>query len=236
MTKEVGLPETEIKAIFDRIAPVYDQLNNWLSLGQHRIWKLMTVKWSGPSSGDLGLDLCCGSGDLTYLLAKQIGKNGQVIGVDFSPKQLAIASQRASQEYPDCPISWIEADILNLPFEDNYFDCATMGYGLRNVTDISRCLEELHRVLKVGAASAILDFNHPDLFYIREFQKWYLEDVVVSTAKYFGLTEEYTYINPSLDRFPTGEQQVKLAYSAGFSAATHYPIAGGLMGVLVVKK
>jgi demethylmenaquinone methyltransferase/2-methoxy-6-polyprenyl-1,4-benzoquinol methylase len=236
MTKEVGLSETEIKAIFDRIAPVYDQLNNWLSFGQHRIWKLMTVKWSEPSSGDVGLDLCCGSGDLTHLLAKQIGKNGQVMGVDFSPKQLAIASQRVSQKYPDYPIGWVEADILNLPFEDNHFDCATMGYGLRNVTDIPRCLEELHRVLRVGAKAAILDFNHPDLFYLREFQKWYLENVVVSTAKYLGLTEEYTYINLSLERFPCREQQIELAHSVGFSAATHYPIAGGLMGVLVVKK
>jgi demethylmenaquinone methyltransferase/2-methoxy-6-polyprenyl-1,4-benzoquinol methylase len=236
MIEETVSPDKEIKAIFDRIAPVYDQLNNWLSFGQHRIWKSMAVKWSEPIVGGRGLDLCCGSGDLTELLAKQIGKNGEVIGVDFSPKQLATAKARASQEYPNYPINWIEADVLNLPFENNYFDCATMGYGLRNVTDIPLCLKELHRVLRVGAKAAILDFNHPDTFYLKYFQKWYLDNIVVSTARYFGLTEEYNYINPSLDRFPTGRQQIKLGYEAGFSSAIHYPIANDLMGVLVLKK
>lgn len=236
MIKEAAPPETEIKAIFDRIAPVYDKLNNWLSFGQHRIWKLMAVKWSEPKVGGRGLDLCCGSGDLTCLLAKQVGKHGEVIGVDFSPKQLATAKTRASEEYPQYSISWVEGDVLNLPFENDYFDCATMGYGLRNVTDIPRCLQELHRVLKVGAKAAILDFNHPDTFYLKQFQQWYLDNIVVPTAKYFGLTEEYRYINPSLERFPTGQQQIKLGYAAGFSQAIHYPIANSLMGVLVLTK
>ena len=141
MTDETFLPSSEIKALFDRIAPVYDQLNNWLSLGQHRIWKLMAVKWSNPSPGDVGLDLCCGSGDLAQLLARQVGATGHVTGVDFSAEQLAIARQRASVQFPRLPLSWVEADALNLPFDDSYFDCATMGYGLRNVTDILRCLQ-----------------------------------------------------------------------------------------------
>ncbi len=236
MTNETFLPSSEIKALFDRIAPVYDQLNNWLSLGQHRIWKLMAVKWSNPSPGDVGLDLCCGSGDLAQLLARQVGITGQVTGVDFSAEQLAIARQRASVQFPRLPLSWVEADALNLPFDDSYFDCATMGYGLRNVTDIPRCLQELHRVLKPGAKAAILDFHRPSQLPLRIFQQWYLQTVVVPTAQRFGLTEEYAYINPSLERFPTGSEQVKLANDAGFAAATHYPIAGGMMGILVLTK
>ncbi len=236
MTNEALLPSSEIKALFDRIAPVYDQLNNWLSLGQHRIWKLMAVKWSNPSPGDLGLDLCCGSGDLAQLLARQVGATGHVTGVDFSVEQLAIARQRASVQFPRLPLSWVEADALNLPFDDSYFDCATMGYGLRNVTDIPRCLQELHRVLKPGAKAAILDFHRPSQLPLRVFQQWYLQTIVVPTAQRFGLTEEYAYINPSLERFPTGSEQVKLANDAGFAAATHYPIAGGMMGILVLTK
>ncbi len=236
MTNEAFLPSSEIKALFDRIAPVYDQLNNWLSLGQHRIWKLMAVKWSNPSPGDVGLDLCCGSGDLAQLLARQVGATGHVTGVDFSAEQLAIARQRASVQFPRLPLSWVEADALNLPFDDSYFDCATMGYGLRNVTDIPRCLQELHRVLKPGAKAAILDFHRPSQLTLRAFQQWYLQTIVVPTAQRFGLTEEYAYINPSLERFPTGSEQVKLANDAGFAAATHYPIAGGLMGILVLTK
>ncbi len=236
MTNEAFLPSSEIKALFDRIAPVYDQLNNWLSLGQHRIWKLMAVKWSNPSPGDVGLDLCCGSGDLAQLLARQVGATGHVTGVDFSAEQLAIARQRASVQFPRLPLSWVEADALNLPFDDSYFDCATMGYGLRNVTDIPRCLQELHRVLKPGAKAAILDFHRPSQLPLRVFQQWYLQTIVVPTAQRFGLTEEYAYINPSLERFPTGSEQVKLANDAGFAAATHYPIAGGMMGILVLTK
>jgi demethylphylloquinol methyltransferase len=236
MQREVSPPSSEIKALFDRIAPVYDQLNDRLSLGQHRIWKLMAVKWSQPSPGDVGLDLCCGSGDLAQLLAKKVGATGKVIGVDFSPQQLAIARQRCSDKYSDLSLSWLEADVLNLPFEDNYFDCATMGYGLRNVNDIPRCLQELHRVLKVGAKAAILDFHRPSQPFMRTFQEWYLQSIVVPMAQQFGLTQEYTYISPSLDRFPTGSEQVKLAYNAGFGVATHYLLAGGIMGVLVLSK
>jgi demethylphylloquinol methyltransferase len=227
---------SDIRAIFDRIAPVYDRLNNQLSFGQHRVWKLMAVKWCDPSPGDIGLDICCGSGDLAQLLARQIGFSGSVIGIDFAAEQLAIARQRNNSKSVPLPINWIEGDALNLPFDDNRFDCATMGYGLRNVTDIPRCLQELQRVLKKGAKAAILDFHRPNQSLLLTFQQWYLDNIVVPTAKNLGLTEEYAYIAPSLDRFPTGEEQVNLAYRAGFTRATHYPIAGGMMGVLVITK
>ncbi len=230
------MTSTEIRAIFDRIAPVYDQLNDWLSLGQHRIWKQMAVKWSKASSGNTCLDLCCGSGDLALRLARSVGATGYVYGVDFSSQQLAIAQKRAQQQYPQPPISWIEADALDLPFSDNYFDAATMGYGLRNVIDIPRALKELHRVLKPSATAAILDFHRPSNIQLRDFQQWYLDRIVVPIADHLSLTQEYAYISPSLERFPTGQEQVMLAQQAGFSTATHYPIANGMMGVLVIMK
>lgn len=236
MTQNTAPAASEIQAIFDRIAPVYDQLNHWLSLGQHRVWKLMAVKWSEPSPGDVGLDLCCGSGDLAQLLASRVGAMGRVIGVDFSKEQLAIALQRNSNRFFPLPIDWVEGDVLNLPFDNDSFDCATMGYGLRNVTDIPRCLQELHRVLKQGAKAAILDFHRPRNPVMQTFQQWYLQTIVVPTAQSFGLTEEYAYISPSLDRFPTGEEQVKLALGAGFVNPVHYPIANGMMGVLAIEK
>ncbi|MGI0486241.1 bifunctional demethylmenaquinone methyltransferase/2-methoxy-6-polyprenyl-1,4-benzoquinol methylase UbiE [Pantanalinema rosaneae CENA516] len=226
----------QIRAIFDRIAPVYDPLNHWLSLGQHRVWKQMTVKWSGAKSGDTCLDVCCGSGDLTQLLAERVGATGKVVGLDFSTAQLAVARQRVRDRFLDLPITWQEGDALDLPFPDHSFDALTMGYGLRNVTDIPRSLRELWRVLKPGAKAAILDFNHPQNPPMRMFQQWYLDHLVVPVANYFGLTDEYAYIAPSLERFPTGDQQVNLALEVGFSTATHYPIAGGTMGVLVVCK
>ena len=226
----------DIKTIFDRIAPVYDDLNNWLSLGQHRIWKLMAVKWSNPQAGDVALDICCGSGDLTMMLAKQVGREGKVVGLDFAVEQLAIARQKQAQKCPHLDINWLEGDALALPFDQNYFDCATMGYGLRNVTDIALALQELHRVLKPQAKAAILDFHRPSQSYLRSFQEWYLANIVVPTAKRLNMTEEYAYIAPSLERFPTGDEQVKLAQKTGFTSAIHYPLASGMMGVLVLRK
>ena len=227
---------SDIQDIFNRIAPVYDDLNQWLSLGQHRIWKMMAVKWANPQPGDLGLDICCGSGDLARLLAQQVQPQGKVMGVDFSTEQLAIAEQRSTTQYPHLLLDWVEGDALALPFASDMFDCITMGYGLRNVTDIPRCLREIHRVLKPGARAAILDFHQPQQAWIQMFQNWYLQSVVVPVAQRYGLTDEYAYIMPSLERFPQGPEQEKLAIEARFTNVTHYPIAGGIMGVLVAIK
>ena len=227
---------SDIKAIFDRIAPVYDRLNDRLSFGQHRIWKQMAIKWSEVKAGDDALDLCCGSGDLALLLAKRVGERGKVTGLDFAGEQLAIARSRQMIKCPAVPMDWIEGDALRLPFTDNSFDCATMGYGLRNVTNIPLCLQELLRVLKPRAKAAILDFHRPNTSYMKAFQEWYLANIVVPTAESMGVKEEYAYINPSVERFPTGTEQIELAKQAGFSHAVHYPLMGEMMGVLVLTK
>lgn len=225
-----------IQALFDRIAPVYDELNQSLSLGFHKVWKQMAVLWSGASAGDCCLDVCCGSGDLALLLAQQVGSQGRVSGVDFSEQQLAIAHQRSQKARLEGILHWQWADALALPFEDECFDAATMGYGLRNLTDIPQGLAELHRVLKPGKKVAILDFHQPQNPLMQQFQQWYLNQIVIPSAERCGLLEEYAYIAPSLDRFPIGQQQVALAFAAGFSHAVHYPIAGGMMGVLVATR
>jgi demethylmenaquinone methyltransferase/2-methoxy-6-polyprenyl-1,4-benzoquinol methylase len=227
---------SDVQSLFDRIAPVYDSLNDWLSFGLHRVWKQMAVSWSGVEAGMTCVDVCCGSGDLAQRLARRVGKTGQVYGVDFSAEQLAIAQQRSSQSITPLPVTWLEGDALHLPFPDNYFDAATMGYGLRNVTDIPRSLKELYRVLKPGAKVAILDLHRPANSTTLAFQQWYLNTIVVPVAQHWGLDQEYAYINPSLERFPAGHEQVQLATQAGFSAVTHYAIAAGLMGVLVAQK
>ncbi|GAA6617814.1 bifunctional demethylmenaquinone methyltransferase/2-methoxy-6-polyprenyl-1,4-benzoquinol methylase UbiE [Scytonema sp. NUACC26] len=229
------MTNNDIRTIFDRIAPVYDRLNDWLSLGQHRIWKDMTVKWSGAKPGDTSLDLCCGSGDLSFVLARRVGKTGQVFGVDFSSELLEVAKSRA-QSQSSRPITWVEADVLDLPFEDNYFDAATMGYGLRNVTNIPQSLKEIHRVLKKGAKAAILDFHRPSNPQMRAFQQWYLDNLVVPIASHLGVKDEYAYISPSLDRFPTGAEQVEIGRQVGFTYVTHYSLMNGMMGVLVLMK
>ncbi len=227
---------SQVQTLFNRIAPVYDELNNSLSFGLHRIWKRMAVKWSEVKPGDSCIDLCCGSGDIAQILAEKVGKTGQVVGADFSAAQLEVAKERYDRRCLKPDIQWIETDVLTLPFPDNQFDCATMGYGLRNVTDILLSLKEIYRVLKPGAKAAILDMHRPESPLVHTLQQWYLDEIVVPAAQRLGFTEEYAYIAPSLDRFPIGSQQIELSLQAGFSKATHYAIAGGTMGVLVVAK
>ncbi|MBD2231444.1 bifunctional demethylmenaquinone methyltransferase/2-methoxy-6-polyprenyl-1,4-benzoquinol methylase UbiE [Phormidium tenue] len=233
----------DIQGLFDRIAPVYDRLNERLSFGLHRVWKRMAVRWSRAAPGQQVLDVCCGSGDLALLLAHQVGATGMVYGLDFSAELLAVADGRWQslsgaefrRAYLPAALHWVQGDALALPFEAHTFDAATMGYGLRNLTDIPQGLAELRRVLKPGASAAILDFHRPQGWVAEQFQRCYLETLVIPTADRMGLTDEYAYIGPSVDRFPTGPEQVKLARQAGFERAVHYPIAGGLMGVLVVS-
>jgi demethylphylloquinol methyltransferase len=224
---------TEVQSLFDRIAPVYDELNNTLSFGQHKIWKLMAVKWAEPKKGDRTLDICCGSGDVAALLSDRVGPDGTVIGLDFAEEMLDFAWQRNINKNN---IQWIPGDALALPLPEDYVDCITMSYGLRNVVNISKAFQEIHRVLKPGRKAAILDMHRPENPLIRNFQQWYLDNQVVPAAERLGFVDEYAYIAPSLDRFPVGCEQVKLALEAGFEKATHYPIAGGTMGVLVLKK
>ena len=222
----------KVQELFNRIAPVYDSLNQWLSLGQHHIWKMMAVKWSRPNKGGRALDICCGSGDLAGILSQKVGKTGKVHGLDFSIEQLAVAKEK----YPTWIIEWIQGDALELPFSNESFDCVTMGYGLRNLNDIPTALKEILRVLKPGSSASILDFHRPYDPTFSLFQDIYLNSLVVPIAQAYGYKEDYVYISQSLQKFPQGRQQVELGYQSGFSHSVHYPIAQGMMGVLVLSK
>ncbi|MEM9534106.1 MAG: bifunctional demethylmenaquinone methyltransferase/2-methoxy-6-polyprenyl-1,4-benzoquinol methylase UbiE [Cyanobacteria bacterium P01_E01_bin.45] len=229
-----------VRDLFDRIAPEYDRLNTLLSLGLHRVWKSMAVKWTEPELGDDALDICCGSGDVGLLMARAVGPSGQVIGIDISENLLAIARHRAKLSLRERSTSWVCGDALQLPFEGDRFDAVTMGYGLRNVVDIPQALREIWRVLKPGAKAAILDFQHLETggspTVAERFQQVYLERIVVPAATALGLQQEYEYIQASLLAFPTSAEQQQLAVAAGFPDPVYFDVAGGLMGVLVLQK
>ncbi|KAK4773836.1 hypothetical protein SAY87_028855 [Trapa incisa] len=228
----------ERQALFNRIAPLYDNLNDLLSLGQHRVWKRMSVSWSGAKVGDRVLDLCCGSGDLAFLLSEKVGSDGKVFGLDFSKEQLLIASSRqhlhVKRHFSN--IEWVEGDAINLPFPDSFFDAITMGYGLRNVVDRERALMEMVRVLKSGSKVSILDFNKSTQPMPSSFRDWMIDNVVVPVASSYGLGKEYEYLKSSINEYLTGPELEKLALQAGFSNAAHYKIGGGIMGNLVAVR
>ncbi|CAG7899412.1 unnamed protein product [Brassica rapa] len=256
----------ERQTLFNRIAPVYDNLNDLLSLGQHRIWKNMAVSWSGldknsisfvclkkifvflmlglvyievrARTGDKVLDLCCGSGDLAFLLSEKVGSSGKVMGLDFSSEQLAVAASRQKLRGRSCYrcIEWIEGDATDLPFDDCEFDAITMGYGLRNVVDRDRAMREMCRVLKPGSRVSILDFNKSNQSVTAFMQDWMIDNVVVPVATLYDLAKEYEYLKYSINGYLTGEELETLASEAGFSRASHYEISGGFMGNLVAVR
>lgn len=239
-TEQVGEREVgQRQELFNKIAPMYDSLNDWLSLGQHRVWKRMAVSWSGVKPGDRVLDICCGSGDVAFLLKSKVSPSGSVVGLDFAQEQLDVAAEReleSSYGSAEPRIEWRLGDALALPFEDGSFDAVTMAYGLRNVASVPLALEEIYGVLKPGKRASVLDFNRSERAEVVRFQGWMLDNLVVPVASQFGMQEEYAYLKTSIARFPTGQEQEKLALAAGFAKAVHYELAGGLMGVLVLTK
>ncbi|KAI5069662.1 hypothetical protein GOP47_0015963 [Adiantum capillus-veneris] len=198
----------------------------------------MAVSWTRAKPGDHVLDICCGSGDLSFLLAEKVGPTGKVTGLDFAKEQLVVASERQKAKLGDCykDMRWLQGDALGLPFADEVFDAVTVGYGLRNVADIPKALHEIYRVLKLGSSASVLDFNRPSSLFVSQLQDWMLDNVVVPAATQFGMREEYAYLKNSIAQFPTGPEQEMLAIEAGFSHAVHYELASGLMGALVLRR
>lgn len=226
-----------VRELFEAIAPRYDLLNDLLSLGQHRLWKRQTVLRLRPRPGERWLDLCCGTGDLALLLAERVRPGGTVLGLDAAAAPLERARRRAAAR-PWLPLEWRQGDALDTGLSDGWADGAVMAYGLRNLADPAAGLAELRRVLRPGARAAVLDFNRPEsdstpaAAATARFQRLALRRVVVPTARLFGLPEQYAYLEASLECFPTGAEQERLARGAGFRSARHRPLAAGLMGLL----
>jgi demethylmenaquinone methyltransferase/2-methoxy-6-polyprenyl-1,4-benzoquinol methylase len=226
-----------VASLFDQIAPRYDQLNDLLSLGLHRVWKRQAIAWLRPRPGQRLLDLCCGTGDLALVLAEKVRPGGLVLGLDAAAAPLAVAARRAAAR-PWLALQWRQADALATGLVDGWADGVVIAYGLRNLSDPAAGLVELRRLLRAGGRAAVLDFNRPDpaagppARAAATMQRLALRHVVVPTAAAAGLREHYAYLEASLQRFPTGAEQERLARAAGFAGARHRPLAGGLMGLL----
>ena len=163
-----------------------------------------------------------------------------MVGLDFAAAQLRVAAEKEAKHptgYKLSPISWQQGDALDLPHPDGSFDGATIGYGLRNVSDIPKALSELARVLRPGGRAAVVDFNNATDPNLNALQGFILDNVVVPVADLNGVAAEYRYLRPSIERYPKGPELVDLAIEAGFAKATFYELApGNLMGCLVCEK
>ena len=206
MTHDSGtLRPDAVRGMFDRIAPVYDAMNRVMTAGLDRSWRRLTVE-AVVQPGDRVLDACCGTGDLAVAAERE---GGLVTGLDFSPRMLERARRKSDS------IAWVEGDLLALPFDDDAFDAATVGFGVRNVADLEAALAELHRVLRPGGRLAILEITQPRGF-LRPFFSLWFDRVVPLLGKVLPGGKAYTYLPASVRRFPGAEELAELLARHGF--------------------
>ena len=223
MTYESGhLAPNDVRGLFDRIAPVYDAMNRVMTAGLDRAWRRLTVE-AVVQPGDRVLDACCGTGDLA-LAAEREG--GIVTGLDFSPGMLQRARRKSDT------VTWIEGDLLALPFEDGTFDSATVGFGVRNVDDLEAGLRELRRVLRPGGRLAILEITTPRGA-LRPFFSLWFDRIVPLLGKVLPGGKAYTYLPASVRRFPEAEDLLALLERSGFERVRFRLLGGSIVALHV---
>ena len=221
MSAQTGtLPPEGVRRMFDRIAPVYDAMNRLMTAGLDRRWRRETAA-SVVGPGDEVLDVCCGTGDLA-LAAAEVG--GVVTGLDFSEPML----ERARAKAPE--IEWVSADALALPFAGGSFDAVTIGFGLRNLANAERGLEEMRRVLRPGGRGAILEITRPRGL-LSPFYRFWFDGVIPLAGKLLPGGSAYSYLPASVRRFPDPQGLAKLMDEAGFEEIRWRLFAGGIVAL-----
>ena len=211
--------------MFDRIAPVYDPMNRAMTVGLDRRWRRLAAE-SVVHPGDRVLDACCGTGDLA-LAARRAG--GAVTGVEFSERMLARAAAKSTE------VEWVLGDLLALPFADESFDAATIGFGIRNVADLDAGLRELARVLAPGGRLACLEITRPRGV-LRPFFRVWFEGLIPLAGKALPGGPAYAYLPASVRRFPGPEDLAAAIAHAGFEQARWRLLAGGIVSLHVGTK
>lgn len=190
---------SKVNDLFARIARRYDLLNDLQSFGLHRSWKRRVAELARVTPGTRAADLCCGTGDLSFALAR---RGAETTGLDFSPEMLAVAQARSRKSSGPAPV-FIPGDAQQLPFPDNAFDVVTVGYGLRNLTSWERGLDEMYRVARPGARLIVLDFGKPPNPLWRAAYFAHLKMSVPLIGLLFcGNAQAYAYILESLKHYP----------------------------------
>jgi demethylmenaquinone methyltransferase/2-methoxy-6-polyprenyl-1,4-benzoquinol methylase len=214
------LPANEVRTMFDRIAPVYDVMNRVMTAGLDLRWRRITAE-AVVRPGDRVLDACCGTGDLA-LAAQKAG--GTVTGLDFAPRML----ERARRKGPG--VTWLEGDLLALPFEDASFEAATVGFGVRNVADLQRALVELRRVLVAGGRVGVLEITQPRGLLAPFYRLWF-DRIVPLIGKLLKGGAAYSYLPASVRRFPGPDELAALMREAGLDEVEWRTFAGGIVAL-----
>ena len=226
----------EVKNIFNKISYKYDFLNNLLSFGLHKLWKRKLVNLLEPSNGEDWADLCCGTGDLAFLIFKRVSPRGSITGIDSAVGILNIAKKKSEQKKIKF-IKWEIKDVLEINDYSKNFDGICMSYGLRNLHNVEEGIKKVFYLLKDKGRAGFLDFNHSRENSLSNiFQKIYLRFIVVPISHLFKLSSEYAYIEKSIRKFPKKNELIKIAKEVGFRKAEYRNIFWGQMGILILTK
>jgi len=225
--------------MFTSIAPRYDLLNHVLSFNIDRLWWRRTARSFRHilvRSDARVLDLCCGTGDMTFALRRQAGKSSsRIVGADFSHAMLQRATAKSAERNVSAP-DWIEADALSLPFASTHFDLVTSAFGFRNLADYDAGLREIFRVLRPGGECGILDFGEPKGV-LGSFYRIYFKQVLPRVGTLIsGVRGPYAYLPASVERFPAPDEMIMRMRTAGFAEATWTPYSFGIAGLYRGKK
>ena len=207
--------------MFDRIAPVYDAMNRVMTVGLDLRWRRLAAT-SVVQPGDRVLDAACGTGDLA--IADRAAGALTVTGLDFSERMLARARRKAPT------LEWVVGDLLELPFEAGTFDAATVGFGIRNVSDLERGLAELRRVLRPGGRLAVLEITRPRGLLKPFFSLWF-DRIVPALGRVLPGGAAYSYLPASVARFPVAEELASMMGRAGFAEVEFRLLAGSIIAL-----
>lgn len=218
-----------VRDMFTSIAPRYDLLNHVLSMNVDRVWWNRTAR---VFAGVLGrpqaqvLDLCCGTGDMTFALQRQM-KGGELFGADFSHAMLVRAQEKSRER----KIRWIEADALNLPFATGHFQLVTSAFGFRNLANYDRGLAEIYRVLAPGGEVGILDFGEPKGLIGKLYRIYFRRVLPALGTMISGVRGPYAYLPASVLRFPAPEEMLQRMRDTGFVNVSWTPYTFGIAGL-----
>lgn len=208
MSNSLSGPEKEayVKALFSAIAPKYDLMNSVLSLSRHKAWRRRAVAISGLKPGGKALDVCCGTGDFAFDLARAAGSDGQVIGIDFAEPMIELARKKAARTGL-ANIEFVVGNACDLPFEDCCFDCVTVGFGIRNVADVDRAISEMARVTRPGGKIVCLEISQVRSPVLRIPWMLYFYALTPYMARLFRARRSaYEYLPQSVKEFMSREE------------------------------
>jgi demethylmenaquinone methyltransferase/2-methoxy-6-polyprenyl-1,4-benzoquinol methylase len=219
------LPETQVEAMFDRIARVYDRMNAVMTAGMDRRWRERAADLAAVGPGDRVLDVATGTGDLAIELRGRVGDTGEVVGLDFSEGMLELAREKAPE------IRFDQGSALELPYADGEFAAATVGFGARNFSDLGRGLAEMRRVVRPGGRVVVLEITTPQKPPLSWFFRFWFDTAVPALGRFAGDSDAYTYLPSSVRRFPGPRELGGELVDAGLTDVGWVLTAGGIIAI-----